>query len=675
MAHLEAHPDDIEHFVTVSRAMDKAGQSERARVLLEMVDDGLSQNGLWNRRLDLLREIGLTLFEPKKLHPTILKCLQSLHGTKPSYDEMVEKVGLKRATEDIPKTWKKVERLTTLLELDIDTVVYLEGQGAGVVTEVNMQLDSFNIKLRERSIRVGFGGAAKLLTPLEPDHVLRRILEQPDELIRLRDEDPSELLHVVLESFPDPLTGADVRQHLAGVVDEKQWSRWWAKARKHPQVVAAPGGRRAYTWAESAQHAHGAVWSSFDDADPRGKLDLLRQNAGRDDVLKGRMTKGLIQEAEKSKVASPGLAAEIWFGIEKWGLIPEDAAWEPDWSPRAQIGHAAEDADLRPIFAGILDRTFRERAYEIARETRSNWPELFAEVVWQESDPKALDRLTKDLRGRNEDLFGSFFDLLVSQPHKHPAGFTWLAERAGAEPSWMERNPIRLFRQILRCLPDDSFAPFKTRLEPLAESGGTLPRLLGHLDEEGAKAALHTLEKSHGLADYQRKPLITAIHLRFPHLREDEEVPLYALAASIDAKHEELRVLAEEEIPTNRRAIETARELGDLRENFEYKSARQRHEYLSARAQQLDNDLKRARPIDPSTVTGKEIVIGSKVSFEGEGGATKEITILGPWESKPEENILSNQSEMAQGLLGSKLGSEVKIAGQKWKVAAIEPYG
>jgi transcription elongation GreA/GreB family factor len=251
-----------------------------------------------------------------------------------------------------------------------------------------------------------------------------------------------------------------------------------------------------------------------------------------------------------------------------------------------------------------------------------------------------------------------------------------LVERAADKPQWQQRNPIRLLKQLLFALSNDDFAPYRAaRLIPLGDSGGTLPRLLDHLNLEQAESALEAVQRSPALGEYQREPLINAIHLRFPELHLDREIPLYATAASIDSKRAELKKIAEEEIPENRRAIEAARELGDLRENFEYHAARRRHEYLSDRASKIDQDLRRVRPIDSGIVKGDEIVIGSRVRFTStNGGADQIYTILGPWESDPERDVLSNESELAQKLLGVKLGSRVELPAGSFHIAAIEPW-
>jgi transcription elongation GreA/GreB family factor len=141
----------------------------------------------------------------------------------------------------------------------------------------------------------------------------------------------------------------------------------------------------------------------------------------------------------------------------------------------------------------------------------------------------------------------------------------------------------------------------------------------------------------------------------------------------VDAKRAELQQILSVEIPANRKAIEEARAMGDLRENFEYKSARQRHEYLNARAASLNSDLQRVRLIEPGGMDTSEARIGTCLHLKG-GAAPRVVTILGPWESKPEEDVISYESDFAKDLLGKKPGDEVSLGGESWTIEKIEPF-
>ena len=665
LTHLDGDLADLDYFVGVARALVGTGEEDRARSLLDLLDEQLRESGRWGVRLNLLKRAGNLYLAPEKLHPTVSATLSKLYGGRSTYKSFYEAVGLHRAPSDIPKTWEKVERLEGLLAFDVGTVVAMEGKGVGRVVEANLGLESFKVDFeRIRGVNVGFKAAPKLLRPLAPEHVLRRKLEQPAALKALA---PPELLRVVLESYDRPLTGGEIRDVVAGIVAEPQWTSWWSAARKHPQVVASgSGARQTYSWAGSSGDAMDSVWKAFERDEPRRKIERLRREGPRDPGLRDCMAANLAALAEKVMDADPGLAFEIWFAVERSGGRIEENV---DWSPDRLLAHQPSQ-----VFAGIEDRLLRERAYAMVRERREDWPAVYRDAMTKETDPRALDLLADGLAQGGPRELDRFLDGLLAQPHRNPAAFAWLAERAAVDEELRARNALRLLQQILTAPSRDEFAPFRVRLLALSESGGTVPRLLAHLTEDQAAQAEEAVQRASTLEPYQREQLVNAIHLRFEALRKETgPPPIYATREAVESKRSELQQILSVDIPANRKAIAEARALGDLRENFEYKSARQRHEYLNARAASLNSDLSRVRIIENADAEASEVRIGSRVRLAGAAGA-RTITILGPWESKPEEDVISYESELAKELLGRKVGGEVTIGGEVWTVAAIEPF-
>lgn len=661
-------PTDLDTYVSVARALAGTDEEDRARFLLEMLDEELTGRELWPVRLKLLRRSGALLHEEHEaLHAEILDTLGKIHGERSGFEDLIEAVGLRRAPHDIPKTWDKVERFESLVVFDIGAVVEMEGRGVGKVTEVNRELKSFKVDFEGfQGLTVGFLAAAKLLRPLSEDHILRRKLEHPNEVRKLAKDDPSELLHQVLASYDRPMKAGEIRLALSGVVADKSWGSWWTAARKHPQVVAkGSGGKQTYHWAETDAHALESVWEGFRRAEPRRQIELLRRDGGRDADLQKRMTEHLATIAGKIHSENPGLAFEIWFALERATGAPEDVPWSPD----ALLGSVAPP----DLFNGIEDRLLRERSYTMYRERRDDWPEVFQVQMGREEDPRGLDLLAEALHKAQSERYWRLIDDLMAQPQKNPAAFAWLAERAAVDEELRDRNPMRLLSQILQAPGRDEFKPYRTRLLPLADSGGTLPRLLSHLSEEQAVQAEEAIHRAASFEPYQRDQLTIALQLRFQGLAREEEVGLYATPASIEAKRAELHELATKELPANRKAIEEARALGDLRENFEYKSARQRHEYLSARAAQLEGELARVQPIGRD-IDLSEVRIGTRVELTTDGGQERTLTLLGPWESDPENDVISYQSELGQALLGKKPGEGVKVGGTGYTVGGISVW-
>ena len=673
VASLAESPVDAKFLGEVGQALAQAGQEEHADFLLRMADDHLRQGNAWRQRLDLLRRAGDLLYpEPLALHEEIVRSLQEAHGGSELAKRLLDKLGLHRAPDDIPKTWEKADRVDELMALAPGTVVAMEGKGAGRVAEVNLQLDSFRVDLGPLGVlSVGFAAAKKLLRPLQPHHVLRRKLEDPATLTGLKTSDPAELVRGVLQSYDEPLTGNELRTALAGTVDESEWTSFWNRAKKSPQLVALPGARQRYRWADSAASAVAGVRERFAAAPWRERLDLLKGDGARDPALQREMVAALAEQAGSLQKAEPAAALEVALALERVG-----APLAGDLTPEALL--AASDDPVRML--GATGRAAREEGYRRLPATRGDWATVFEKALLREEEPKVLDlladRLAADASGgvNNRAGLDRVVGELLTAPRKSPAGFAWLAERAARDESLLQRSPLRFFQQVLATAGDEAFSAHRKRLLKMADSGGTLPRLLPLLEPAQAAQAEEAVGKAPGLEQYQREALKNALHLRFPELRQDAEQPLYATPEAIVAKKEELRKLLEEEIPANRKAIEEARALGDLRENFEYKSARQRHEYLAARAAGLHRDLGRARPIDAAKVDSSAVHVGTHVVLRGPGGEERAFTLLGPWDSQPEQGILSHESELATSLLGKAVGDAVAVEGKSFAVAAIQPF-
>ena len=674
VAHQSEAPDDLDFFVGVARGLTGLGEEERARFLLEMLDEGLREKGRWETRFQLLRRAGTILFAPEDLHPAILETLRALHGDTPSFDALVTAVRLDKAPQDLDKNWEKADRLRDLVPYDVGSVVWMKGKGAGKVVEMNLDLDSFKVDFPGHpGLSVGFRAAPKMLEPLPPGHVLRRKTEEPEALEKIAADDPSELLRIVLQSFGRPLEAGEIKDAVDGVVPSAKWTSWWGAARKHPQVMAHGKGRQSYTWLASEGHALDAVWKRFDKASPRDRIALLRKEGERDVELAARMAEALAEEARRlagRSAAERGLAFEIAWALETApGGSPAEAP-----APAALV---AEEDDPRPVLAAIEDRGAKEGAYRLLREHREDWAAVYSNQILRESEPKIFDLLADALAEEApQDLF-RFAETVAGQPAKNPPAFAWLAERAAEDEQLRSRAPLRFLEQILGALVDPRFVPYRVRLAKLVESGGTVPKLLDHLEPRHAARAEEAIHKAAALEPFQRNALTNALHLRFPELRGEGEIEvIYSTPEAIEARRKELEQLVKQEIPANRKAIEEARALGDLRENFEYKSARARHEYLSSRQAQLEGDLNLARPIDASQIDASQVRIGTTVELaEADGGGgTRTITILGPWDSKPEEDILAYETDLAKTLLGKSPGDAVEAAGIRYTVKTIRPY-
>ena len=125
---------------------------------------------------------------------------------------------------------------------------------------------------------------------------------------------------------------------------------------------------------------------------------------------------------------------------------------------------------------------------------------------------------------------------------------------------------------------------------------------------------------------------------------------------------EQLRQLEQVEWPEIIQAIEEARALGDLSENAEYQYAKEKQGQLDAKIRQLKDRLSRADVIDPSQMSGDQVLFGATAiakNLETEKKVT--YILVGPDEADVTSGKISIQSPIGQAFIGKKVGDTVEV--------------
>jgi len=108
--------------------------------------------------------------------------------------------------------------------------------------------------------------------------------------------------------------------------------------------------------------------------------------------------------------------------------------------------------------------------------------------------------------------------------------------------------------------------------------------------------------------------------------------------------------------------ILTAREHGDLRENAEYKAAKERQSYLEARVAQLHRRLAALNMVNFDRIPRDKVGLGSTVSVRQEdNGEEKVYEIVVPEDSDPSIGRISPSSPIGKSLLGNEEGDVIEI--------------
>ncbi len=654
----------VDEYLTAAKHLRKAGERSMADTLLELLAEALLEADDWVGRLKVLKEIARLSKKSASFREPLEEALNKAYGSRPNFDGIMRAIGL----EGTPG--EKAEKIETWLTYDEGGIFFMAGRGIGVVVELNPELGVARVDFeKEKRFPVPLGAAPKYLEGLSENHILRRKITDPEALRKEALSDQSGTLEKLLRDFGRPMMQSEIRDAMSGVIPDAKWTSWWTAARKHQQIVMSGKGAKAtYSWQETTDAADEVIRRKFKKAKLPQKRLLAKRHAERNEELAMFFAQSLANEAIAISESDPGAAWETLAMIEK---LPVSASTDLDEDDL--LLHAAELHAL----GSISDRTLRERAIRKLPEIDEEWVNALSELFFSEEDARVLDVIMEELHAHGqEEEPARLIDETLRYPRRHRRQFYWYCRWLDRQEGLRERADLNLIYQMLELISVEESATERTKFKEFFDKGGLAIRIAMERDDpEEARRMSQAIERHGQLEEYRREILKSALRMRHASLQSEDapDESIVATAASVERKRKELEQIKRVDIPANLKALQEAREMGDLRENFEYKSARQRQEYLSSRAVALTRELSNVRVLDPSKIDTQQVRAGTKVKLRGEEGA-HEITILGPWESDPDRSIYSHESEAAQKLIGSRKGDTIDLFGRTYVIDSIGPW-
>lgn len=650
-----------------------SGQKGRLQNLSTLADATLKGPGTTPEstrlRWALLKEAvraGATPSTQDGFHKHFEEAIRAAYPDSPSITTLLGRFRFRESKEPVDGL-ARMERAEKWLTFEVGRCFFMAGRGAGKVVEMNFALDAVRVDF-EKSVGVSIpiGVAAKSLTPLPEGHFLHEKLTSRDALGALVLADPPEGLRRLLDSFARPLPLADVKEAVAGLVPEERWTSWWTAARKNAHVVLHGSGKSATVeWTHTTQAADAAILAKFEKAhSPESRLDFYRKNAKRDAVLASRMATKLAEDARELRVTNVSLAYELAVAAEKvegvsLGFAPEELVPE---SPMPMLGR-------------IEDRLSRERFLEGLLASRpEDGPRLVAEWFFREEDARTLDLIDRRLAEVDPPTREATLDKLLKSPRSGPKAFLWFGLRAAQDDSFRARLTPTVLGRLLDAASWEDLGGGRAKIRELFDRTGMAAAwLVKQATLEDAQQFLQALDRHNELEPHRRAALFSAAEMRFPDLRKGGDENFFVTEEALEGKKMELEKLAHVDIPENTKGLALARAEGDLSENFEYQARKQRQQDLDVRVARLQEELRKARVLDPATVDISEVRPGTRVTLRLLGG-TRAVTLLGPWDSRPEADVYSYLADVSKGLLGRKVGDRVSFLGDEGLIDSIEVW-
>ncbi|MEM7699225.1 MAG: GreA/GreB family elongation factor [Verrucomicrobiota bacterium] len=548
---------------------------------------------------------------------------------------------------------------------------------------------------------MGMKFAAKSLTPLEEGDFLARRFSALEDLQAQAKEDPVGLVRLAVAGQGDSVSLDQLEDLIKGrVVDDGKYKSWWESTKKklrEDRQFVVPSKRNEPLELRS------------DDFDPTEAL-LEDFREARDLKAKLRSVEAIIKDlavfeegsdqlAELAKevtdVASKGAKLQFQAGVELM-LARDDLQTKAKLTPPEDQATVAEliqsnEEELAPLMEGLsLTRLRQLLKCFPAAFGEEEWVERLLSLV-SECNLRTIGEIASFLKDSDQsEAFLSFIREGLQQRALKSDSLAWICrERKGMASSIFDPNLSLSVMSSLESdqLNDEGMVRSANRLRDLVQSDRQLiPDMIEGANINTIRNFASRLVNSASFDDLTRKSLVARVIKLHPEIQdlltrtEKEEEMLLVSEESLVERKEAYNRLINEEIPQNREDIKIARSYGDLRENFEYKSAKEYQRVLMKRQSDWERDLKIAKPTDFAEPDTTAASVGTVVTLAPQGdGEELTYTILGAWDGDPERGIIAYLSERAKEILGKSVGESVEFTTEGgnsigYKIASIEAW-
>jgi len=673
----------IQSFGVVLNQLHAAGHTDRAESCADLLFEALAARRDEAALLALLVLQAAWHTEDPPFAATCAKHLITFFQKDSATLALIPHAGFNK---NLPAT-ECLQRFCRLRRLRPEALCYEKTWGFGIVAELDAYAHQVVINFeKKKAHRMALAYAAETLALLDDDHLLARRHRDGQAFTDWLDKDPGGVIICALRSF-GPMSAAQLQELMVGLLmSAEAWKKFWDAARKQLKqnpLVEFPARRTDPLRLLEKARNYDAAW-----------LKTLRAERDFDHILK------LVEDIKTALTADAQLATchewndELHETVEDRLAFVMLGAGKLHWGQAAQasmlgreLGIAWRRLGFHDYAAQFLqDTVFLDTLRDLpARRLRS-----FFAFVHEIGGESALDLFFRVLPETASSALGEMIEYLqaagqmprVLETMRKLIGADrascemvyWLCRRADLGLASGISTAGNLAMEALSLLEAREATgerlKAKHQLRALFEQPPWLKTAIDSMSAGQRTDFMRRLKNSTAWAAIDRGAILARILKLYPDLsvalQEDAAVataPAVRLTSlrSYRERQALLTKIVTQDIPKNSQDIAVARSFGDLRENFEYKSAKETQGILMRRKSDLESQLASVKSTDfeqfPATVAGP----GTRVTLRHADGKTNTYYILGEWDSDEARGILSLRCKVGEAITGHQPGDTVTI--------------
>jgi transcription elongation GreA/GreB family factor/transcription elongation factor GreA-like protein len=588
------------------------------------------------------------------------------------------------------------QHVDALVALTESGYCYHRSWGFGKIASVDTVFGRFTIDFQNKpGHAMDMDFAAESLKPIPSGHIYARKVSDLDNLRQMAALHHLDLIKLVLQSFENRATIDQIQQVLVPDVIKDDWKKWWEGAKRelkrdgHFQVPSKKTDPIIYQAKEvSLQKRLMEEFRAAKGLKARGVVthEILKNLSDLDDktATATEIIPTLNSEIATHQRTQPAIALEAIFVRDE--IREATGAGPTEGELAAHSIWQQEAGRVGSILEQIPAAKHRHALESFKASNPDHWPEALLASLNRVSAKVASEVAHALISGGKLDGLKELLARLISQHQASSDLLLWLARERS--DSFADILGPEVFRAMLTAMERDQFNEKRSNKlrDYILDDQTLLVELIGSADLEVIKDLTRALQLSPCFDDMDKRSLLARIVKSYPAVQTmisgeqtRSDASFIVSWESLERRKNEYAELVQKSIPANSKEIAVARSYGDLRENHEYKAAKEMQKILMRRKGELESQLVRARGSDFANPRTDVVSIGTQVGVTDlDQQQAEQFIVLGAWDSNPETGIISYLTPVGQGLLNRKPLEEVEVpveGGKKrYRIDTIVPF-
>jgi len=679
---LDLIPEETDFFFQIEKKVSKVHSPERATQLLESFYEKLKSMDNWDKSIIVLKRI-LT-YDPKNMvaRKEITECYRNKYSGHSHLDEYIRLSNLSQSWRNVHDA---IEDFEKHISFDTGNFVWHRSWGIGRIREISG--DSIIIDFaRKRGHEMSLKMAVNALKSLSKEHIWVLKSIWPKE--RLKQKIKSNIpwaLKILIRSHGNSANIKQIKTEIVpSILTPGEWTSWSVEARKHLKADSSFGNlpdqidqfvirdtpitleEKNYNRFKAENTFFGKLQifkEFFDTCNPESEYfnELYSYFTG---FLK------VLNSVNEQVVASYLIIEQI---VKKYPFLNQGI--NIDFKEILERSNDIED-----LFSRLDDNDLKKVFLLKIKDEIPDWSDYFVRLFPFYLNYTILEQLREN--NKSDKLFFLYNNTLEHYKERREA-FIWLARNTDKD-DWLKQYEIPFEKVLIALIKllDISSREINNRRNVSANrkinkqiqnflfKENTLTTFIEEVDEEPVNRIFSLIYDIKDLDPSLKLDMKSKVIERFPKFKFfDSEVKekisrgLIVTRKSYEEKQKQLQHILTVEIPLNSKEIGEAIELGDLKENAEYKAGKEKQELLNITIGKLKEELGKATIFDPNGINSSRISFGTHVILYNLNLKKQEkYSFMGPWESNPNENIISYLSPFGNKLWNHKEGETVEFS-------------